>query len=171
MPSAIDVELRGIFDMTLFEIGAEFLKLFDEETGEILDMEALEKLENQEGQKLRNIICLYKKLTAEAEALREAELSLNKRRKAKENSAQRLLEYMDKYMEGNDFECTEGKLSHRKSTKTECIDEMAFLEWSDRWKYGESKFEPKKKEIGEAIKNGETIPGWSRVDYMNASIK
>ena len=31
--------------MRLFEIKAEFMKCFDEETGEITDIEALEKLE------------------------------------------------------------------------------------------------------------------------------
>lgn len=157
--------------MKLYEIKEEFMKLFDEETGEIYDIEALEKLEMAEEEKIRNIICQYKQLMAEASLLKAEEQNLAKRRKARENSAEWLLNYVDKHLEGRDYETTEGKLSHRKSTKCEMTDELAFLEWDQRFMYGKSEFIANKKDIGDAIKNGIIIPGWSRVDYMNASIK
>lgn len=157
--------------MRLFEIDAKFYELFDEETGEILDEEALEALEIERNEKVRNIICVYKKLVAEAEALKNAKLELAKRQSAKEKSAEWLLKYLDKSQAGNPFECTEGKLLYRKSTTTEMLDETAFLEWEGRWEYGKSEFKASKEDIGNAIKNGKKIPGWIQVEHNNPSIK
>lgn len=157
--------------MTLFQIDEEFMKLFDEETGEILDLEAFENLEQAKDQKLRNIICLYQKLNAEAKAIKNAEAELKKRRTAKENNAERLLNYISTYQNGLPFECAEGRLQYRKSTATELVDEEAFNNWEGRWAYGKSEFTPSKEMIGTAIKAGEVIPGWARVDHINASIK
>lgn len=157
--------------MTLFQIDEEFNKLFDQETGEIFDIEAFEQLEMARDQKLRNIVCFYKRLTAEAKAIKDAEAELKKRRTAKENSAERLLNLIDSYQGGNPFECTEGKLSYRKSTKTELVNEEAFNKWEGRWAYGKSEFTPSKEMIGTALKAGQDIPGWAQVEHLNASIK
>lgn len=157
--------------MKLFEINFEIEKLFDEETGEIFDIEALEKLEMARDEKVRNIIALYKNMKAEADALKTAKAELAKRQSAKEKSAQRLLEYLDSCMNGCPFECVEGRLSYRKSQATECVDEEAFLGWEGRFAYGKAELVPDKDSIKKAIKLGEEIPGWAVVEHNNASIK
>lgn len=157
--------------MKLFEINAEIEKLFDEETGEIFDIEALEKLEIERDKKLASLIALYKNLSAEAKALADAKKELEKRRKAKENSAERILKYIDSQQKGIPFECVEGRLSYRASKTTEMIDEAAFMEWDGRWDYGHSEFVSSKEEIANAIKAGKEVPGWSIVDHMNPGIK
>lgn len=157
--------------MRLFEINAEIAKLFDEETGEIFDLEALEALELERDKKLASLIALYKNLTAEAKALAEAKKELDKRKKAKETSAERILKYIDSQQNGNPFECIEGRLSYRKSTSTEMVDEEAFINWDGKWEYGHSEFVSSKEDIATAIKNGIDIPGWARVEHLNPGIK
>lgn len=157
--------------MNLFEIDARISQLFDEETGEIFDIEALEALEMAEKEKLTNIIRYYKNLEAEAASLKKAAKDLTDRAKAKESKMASLLSYIDSHQKGNAFECTEGVLKYTKSTTTDQVDEMAFLTWEGRFGYGESTFTPSKKAIGDAIKAGIKIPGWVRTEHQNPSIK
>lgn len=157
--------------MNLFDIDVEIMKLFDEETGEVLNLEALEQLEMARDKKLRNIIALYKNIKAEADELKKAEADFKKRAASKNKTAEKLLRYMDNYMNGSPYECVEGRLSYRKSETTECIDEEAFLNWSGRFAYGRAELVPDKDTINEAISKGETIPGWTIVEHNRPSIK
>lgn len=157
--------------MRLYEIAHEIENLIDYETGEILDIEALEQLEMARDDKLRNIIRLYKNTMAEAKALKEAKMELQKRQQAKEKTCERLLNYIDSCQAGQPYECTEGRLSYRMSKKTELISEDDFFAWDGRFIYGKSELIPDKDAIKEAIGRGENIPGWAIVEHNNASIK
>ena len=56
--------------MTIFDIDEAILNLVDEETGEVVDIEALEALEMERDKKVSNIACWIKQLDAEAEAIK-----------------------------------------------------------------------------------------------------
>ena len=86
--------------MTLYDIDAQIAALdgaaeddmlIDEETGELVSVsQALDALRMEREAKLENVSCWVKNLSAEADAIREEENRLLKRRKAAETKAANL---------------------------------------------------------------------------------
>lgn len=86
--------------MTLYDIDAQIAALedaaeddmlIDEETGELVSVsQALDALRMEREAKLENVACWVKNLSAEADAIREEEIRLVKRRKAAETKAANL---------------------------------------------------------------------------------
>lgn len=86
--------------MTLYDIDAQIAALedaaeddmlIDEETGELISVaQALDALRMEREEKLENVACWVKNLCAEADAIREEEIRLVKRRKAAETKAANL---------------------------------------------------------------------------------
>ena len=86
--------------MTLYDIDAQIAALdgaaeddmlIDEETGELISVsQALDALRMEREAKLENVACWVKNLSAEADAIREEENRLVKRRKAAETKAANL---------------------------------------------------------------------------------
>lgn len=86
--------------MTLYDIDAQIAALdgaaeddmlIDEETGELVSVsQALDALRMEREAKLENVACWVKNLSAEADAIREEENRLLKRRKAAETKAANL---------------------------------------------------------------------------------
>jgi len=112
--------------LSLYEINsmiASFQYEFDEETGELLNADELDELELAKEEKIENL-CLYiKSLRAEAKAIKEEEGNLAERRKAKENKADKLEEYVGATLSGNKFETPRVKVQWRKTESVEIPDD------------------------------------------------
>ena len=90
--------------MTLYDIDAQIAALdgaaeddmlIDEETGELVSVaQALDALRMEREAKLENVACWVKNLSAEADAIREEENRLVKRRKAAETKAANLKSWL-----------------------------------------------------------------------------
>ena len=90
--------------MTLYDIDAQIAALdgaaeddmlIDAETGELLSVaQALDALRMEREEKLENVACWVKNLCAEADAIREEENRLVKRRKAAETKAANLKSWL-----------------------------------------------------------------------------
>ena len=90
--------------MTLYDIDAQIAALedaaeddmlVDEETGELISVaQALDALSMEREAKLENVACWVKNLSAEADAIREEEIRLVKRRKAAETKAANLKSWL-----------------------------------------------------------------------------
>ena len=90
--------------MTLYDIDAQIAALdgtaednmlIDEETGELVSVaQALDALRMEREAKLENVACWVKNLSAEADAIREEENRLAKRRKAAETKAANLKSWL-----------------------------------------------------------------------------
>ena len=76
--------------MTLYEIDQAIQGLVDPETGELMDYEAFAALQMDRDAKIENMALWYKDLMADAKAIKEEADTLNERRKALENKAERL---------------------------------------------------------------------------------
>lgn len=92
---------------SLYEITREYLEALDhleidEETGEILNAEELDKLAGAFDEKVESVACYIKNLTAFAGDLKEEEANLAKRRKSAEKKVDywRLSEELEKRSEG-----------------------------------------------------------------------
>lgn len=154
--------------MSLWDIDARIEELVDYETGEIADYEALEALEMERDTKISNTACFIKQLRAEAEAIKAEKVELGKRQSAKENYADRLEEYLAKYLNGMKFEDSRCRISYRKSEQVE-VDETKIDELPARFVKIEKKIS--KQAIKDALKGGQIIEGCRLVEHQNMQIK
>ena len=144
----------------------------DEETGEILfDESNLNALNAEISEKIENVACYIKNLTADISALKEEEKNLNARRKQKERKIDSLKGYINYAMElsgRKSLESPRCKVSYRKSSSVEVPDINA-LDKDYITKTIEIK--PNKVAIKEALKEGKTVEGAEIVERQNLLIK
>ena len=108
----------------------------------------------------------------EAEAIRAEERVLFLRRKALENKADRLAQYLEIDLNGENFKTARVVVKWRPSVSTEISDE--FLPWAKEnglTSLIRTKEEPDKTAIGKLLKAGQTFPGAQLVTHNNMSIK
>ena len=144
----------------------------DEETGEILfDESDLNALDAEISEKIENVACYIKNLTADISALKEEEKNLSARRKQKERKIDSLKGYINYAMElsgRKSLESPRCKVSFRKSSSVEVPDINA-LDKDYITKTIEIK--PNKVAIKEALKEGKTVEGAEIVERQNLQIK
>lgn len=105
--------------MTLFEIVkqiANCIKLpsggyVDTETGEVLDVAALEQLEIDRDVKIRNIACWIKNLESDEKQLEEQETAFKNRKLAKRRLKEQLKSYLAFVLNGQKWENAEAKIT------------------------------------------------------------
>jgi hypothetical protein len=161
--------------MTLYEIDEAIINCIDTETGEILDAEKLDELSMARDTKIENIALYIKSLKADADAIKAEEKSLAERRKAKENRAESLKEYLYNALNGEPFETAKVRLSFRGSEAVDITDEFAVVEYLEKnsvekaLTYSMPKIS--KTVVGELLKQGIEIPGAVLKQNNNLQIK
>lgn len=153
--------------MNLYEIDSAIMDCVDMETGEIIDMEALEDLQMERDQKIEGIGCWIKNLLADAKALKEEKDNLAARQKAAENKAASLKAYLSSYLNGEKFKTAKVSISYRKSDSVNIAEGAVIPE--EYLKYSEPT--PDKIGLKAALKAGEKIQGISLVTSNNIQIK
>lgn len=152
---------------SLYEINAEIENCVDMETGEILDIEKLEKLQIEFDEKVENIALWIKNLNAEAEAVKKEKNALAARQKACENKEQDLRNYLSSFLNGQKFKTARVSISYRKSESVEVSDISAL----DPEYYKVIQPEADKTKIKNAIKNGMSLAGVSLIEKQNIQIR
>ena len=167
--------------MKLYEIANEYLALIEAIENEELPEEAiadtLEAITAELEDKADNIACMMKQLSAEAEAIREEEKRLAKRRQVKEKAAERCKQYLSDMLlrVGIDkMETVRNKITFRKSEPLD-IDDAVFFKWANE----NGRFDlltysaptANKTEIKKAIKDGAEIVGAVLRVNQNIQIK
>lgn len=155
--------------MTIYEIEAEIMDCIDEETGEIIDLDRLNALEMERDRKVGNVACWIKDLKAEAEAIKAEKQALEKRQKAAENKAESLKQWLLFALNGEKFKDSRCSISYRKSEKVVFDDGFCFSSLPAQFK--KVTVEPKKTEIKDYLKTGETIEGVELVENSSIQIK
>ena len=162
---------EGGKNMTLYDIDAEILKveqkaaeIFDEETGEVTNIDEFEQLKAQfdalqmdRKQKISNIACLYKQVLAEAEAIKTEKMALAKRQQSAENRAESLKRYLDYALQGEKFEDARCKISYRTSEAVTFADGFDYSKLPTEFQ--KVTVEPNKVELKKAIKDGQGFAG------------
>lgn len=152
---------------SLYEIEEAILDCVDMETGEIIDIEKLSKLEMDRDVKIENTALYIKNLLSDAEQIREEEKRLADRRKVCENKARSLKEYLSGYLCGEKFKTPRVAISFRKS---ESVDVK------DVWMIPVEYLKPRdpdadKTAIKAALKAGKKVPGAELIQNQNIQIK
>jgi len=169
--------------MNLYAINTKIEKLLnteiiDPETGEILDAETfekLDKLEEDQSVKMENIACFIKNLLSDAEQLNTEEKALAERRKAKENKAKRLTNYLEDNMlrfEKEKFETPKCIVSFKKSKKVVVTNEKEFCEQFPIYEKEKIVKSIDKVGIRKALKDGADFKGLAKMQtFKNINIK
>lgn len=153
--------------MTIYEIDQAIMNCVDLETGEIIDMEQLDKLQMERDAKIENVACWIKELKAEAEALNAEKQAFAKRQKVAENKMESLKKWLAYALNGQAFKATRASVSFRKSQKVEIADIYKLDENYLRYKEPEAD----KTAIKEALKAGKTVAGATLVENTSVIIK
>lgn len=167
--------------MKLYEIAADYQNFMEAvESGEIpieAVSDTLESIQEMLEEKVDNIACLIKNLTADITAIKTEENNLAERRKVKENQIERLKTYLSETLQNNNIpkiETARNKISFRKSEPVDFENENDFIEWAIKNRdelltYSAPKVN--KTEIKKAIANGAELPGVSIKTKYNLQIK
>ena len=145
---------------SLYDIDTRLYSLLDEETGEITDVEAFEKIQLERDEKIENIALWVKKLKAE-------KLAFAERQKAAEKKIDSLKRLLSDALGGQSFKTARVALSFRKSSEVQ-IDDIEEL--SDEYLRYKAP-EPDKTAIKAAINEGKEVAGAKLVSKINLQIK
>ena len=156
--------------MTLYEIVQELENFefeIDEETGEILNADALDQLELDKSVKIENICLKIKNLRAEEKAYKEEKNSFAKREKAAKTQADNLFNYLQNMLAGENFKSSRVSVTYRSSKSVECDDiskvPVHYLRQKDP--------DIDKVAIKKAIEDGNEVAGCRLVVNQNMQIK
>lgn len=151
----------------LYEINEQILNCVDMETGEIIDMDKLQKLQLAFDEKVEGIACWIKNLISDAEAIKVEKNILAEREKACKNKAESLKNYLHSALAGQKFKTAKVSIYYRKSKSVEVADVAKIPE--EYLKYSEP--EVRKTDIKKAIEAGEVFEGVELVEKQNIQIK
>lgn len=155
---------------TLYELNeqlANFEFEIDEETGEILNADALDDITLARDEKIENIALFIKNLKSDAEAYKKEKESFYAKEKAAKNKAERLKEYLEAMLMGEKFKSDRVMISYRKSESLEILPDAEIAEIYLKYKEPEVD----KMALKEAIKAGAEIDGVTLVSKSNMQIK
>lgn len=111
--------------MKIYEYDEQMADCLNEETGEF-DLETFERLQMEKQAKLENLILYMKELKAGAEALGKEVATLQARKKACENKAERIKEFLLGYLAGEKFATSKVSVSYRTDKSVE-IDDLSMI--------------------------------------------
>jgi hypothetical protein len=118
--------------------------------------QALSRIEGERDVKALNIACLVKNFRAEAEALKQEKLRLQRRQQAAEKTAERLTGYLEQFLEpGTKLKDARATIGWRKSEAVHCWSDPGLLPPA----FQRVKVEPDLPAIKAALKSGDDVPG------------
>ena len=152
--------------MTLYEIDNAILSCVDQETGEIIDPEALNALQMEREKKLEGVALWVKDLKAEAEAIGNEVKALTVRKKSAENKAERLKAWLAGALDGEILKTSKVRISYTHNSRLNVIDEQSVVNYIQTHYQEPEQFlkfslpEIRKDAVkAEISKNGAEIPG------------
>lgn len=157
--------------MNLYQIKEEIKNAIDEcidmETGEIINPELIDNLNEQLNIKRENIALYIKNLVADSKAIDEEIKTLTQRKKSINNKVDWLKQYLANDLQGNKFETAKVVVSFRKSKS---VDIQPNAEIPNEFLIQQEP-KPDKAGLKKAIQAGAAINGVSIVEKSNISIK
>ncbi|MBQ3429167.1 MAG: siphovirus Gp157 family protein [Mogibacterium sp.] len=157
--------------MTLFEIDKAILDFefdIDEETGEILNANALDELHMARDAKIEGIGLWIKNLQAETEAVKNEKDAMAERQKRLEKKVESLKGYLTYALAGEKFSTPKVAMSFRRSESVHIEDEHLI---PDEYMNITIVKKPDKKVLKDALKEGKEILGAELVTKQNIQIK
>lgn len=165
--------------MTIYEIDKAIAACLDYDSDEVIDLETgeimqLEALQMERTQKLENVACYIKNLTAEADAIKAEKDALAKREQNARKKMDKLKEWLANQLQGAKLATPRAAVTFRKSEKVEVLDSKAFTDWAEVWHDDLLTVKPpeiNKTAVKALLKTGEELPGVKLTQTQNIQIK
>ena len=165
--------------MNIYDIDKRIQACLDMDTDELVDMEtgeifSLDALQMEREQKLENVACYIKNLTADADALKAEKDALAKREQAARKKIESLKKYLTDNLHGEKLTTTRAAISFRKSEAVEIANQDVFVVWPSECHNSLLTCrapEPNKTAIKQFLKAGGSLPGVALVERLNVAIK
>ena len=153
---------------SLYEINQAITACVDEETGEIIDFEALDALMLQKEEKIENVVCYIKNLLSDAEAIKGEKNALADREAKCRAKAEQLKVWLAEALNGQKFATAKCAVSFRRSEQVDVTD----LDSIPKELITETvTVKPDKTAIKALIKGGSEVPGCRLIENLNPQIK
>lgn len=149
----------------LYEIDQDILNCVDQETGEIIDPEALNALHMEREKKLEGVALWVKDLIAEAEAVKKEADKLTARKKSLDNKITDLKAWLLTALDGGKLKTPRCQVYPTHSTKLNVIDEQSVVNYIQTHCKEPEQFlkftlpEIRKDDVKAAMKEGAEVPG------------
>lgn len=153
--------------MNLYEIKQSIQEAIDMATGEIINPELLDSLNEKLNIKRENIALYIKNMIADSKAIDEEIKNLTARKRSINNKVDWLKQYLADDLQGNKFETAKVVVSFRKSKS---VDIQPNAEIPNEFLIQQQP-KPDKTALKKAIQAGAVINGVSIVEKSNISIK
>lgn len=153
---------------SLYEIDFEIMNCIDFETGEVVDVEKLTKLQMDREHKIESVALWVKNLRAEAAAYKAEKDAFAKREKRTKNKVESLEKWLTNALNGEKLTTNRVAISFRKSKRVEVLDDSKIPE---NYMTETVTIAPDKKGIREAIEYGLKVPGCELVERNNIQIE
>lgn len=154
--------------MNLYEIDRAILGCIDSETGEILDADRLDSLQMERDTKVENVVCWYKNLLADAEAIKAEKTALAEREAKCRAKAEKLKAWLTEALGGQSFTTAKCAVSFRRS---EIVKVLNAEEIPQQYMVQKVEVVPDKVAIKTELKNGGEVRGCCLVENINPQIK
>ena len=151
--------------MTLYEIEDAILQCVDQETGEIIDPEALTALQMEREKKIENVALWIKDLRAEADAIANEVKNLTARTKSLDNKITGLKNWLLFALGGEKLKTPRCNVYQTHNTKLNVIDEQSVVNYIQTHYQEPEQFlkfslpEIRKDAVKAELKAGKEIPG------------
>jgi len=164
--------------MTLREIDASIMELFDEETGNLLEgaEDAYSQLQVERNEKIRNTALYYKNVQAELDVIAWEQKRLQARKKGLENKSRGLYYLLGQALQGQNFHDPLVDVRYKKNPpRVEVHDEAAVIEWCresgnlDCIKFSQP--EISKGDIKRLLRSGVDVPGVELVSEIRMGVE
>mgnify|MGYP002624146930 CR=1 FL=1 len=162
--------------MNLFQIDEQLTRCIkledsnnyvDTETGEIIDIAAIEQLEMDRDKKIRNIACWIKNLESDEAALAGQIKIFTARKNAPKNKRESLKSYLAAFLNGKKWHNSEVAISWRKSESVEVKEGASIPEEYLRYKEPEIN----KAQLKADLKASAIVDGCQLVTKNNIQVK
>jgi hypothetical protein len=153
--------------MTLYEIDDAILECVDQETGEVINEEALADLQMEREKKIHNIAAYIINLKAMEAAAKERKDRFAAKEKAARNKREALNAYLDRQLAGKKWSDDDFNIYWTKSEKTDVYDEDAVpVDYKIPQPYKLDTMGIKR-----TLKMGKSVPGARLIESQNIQVK
>lgn len=152
---------------SLWQIDREIMDCIDMDTGEVVDIERLSKLQMVRERKLEGVALCIKNLRADALAYKAEKEAFAERERQAKDKEERLSEWLTKALNGETMQTNRVAVNFRKSEAVLVDEEKCPEEYMNK----KVTYSPDKTRIKAAIKAGKNVEGCELVLRNNIQIK
>lgn len=161
--------------MTIYEIDNQIASLIDEETGELLDVQAFMDLKMERERKVENMVLWLKNLSAQSAAIKKEIDVLTERKRMADRKCESLKQYITEILGGEKFSTAKCSVSYRRSKSLQVQDNASLVSWLEENGHSDlvvrNEPEVSKKSVTDLIKQGLEVPFAELIEKTSLVVK